>query len=208
MKDKIMKDKIIKRTQEYKDFSGIYDGYLDKTLCNKVIDLYKKQEEFNKVFVRNSYHAVTKNMVDDTSSMIEKNNIHEFSHNELNFITINFKQALDHYVSQTSILEYHKPFSDLCFTDIKIQKTSPGQGYHAWHVEKIFNNHTVSRFLAFTIYLNEVEGGETEFLHQKIRVQPKIGRIAIWPAFFPYVHRGNPPLDKEKFIVTSWLLLK
>lgn len=58
-------------------------------------------------------------------------------------------------------------------------------------------------------YLNDVEeGGETEFLHQSVRVQPKRGRIVIWPAGFPYLHRGNPPLAGEKYILTSWMMLR
>jgi hypothetical protein len=64
------------------------------------------------------------------------------------------------------------------------------------------------RALVFTIYLNDVEeGGETEFLHQSIRAKPVKGRCVIWPAAFPYVHRGNPPLKGEKYIMTSWLML-
>ena len=52
------------------------------------------------------------------------------------------------------------------------------------------------------------EGGETEFLHFSKRVKPKTGRIVIWPAAFPYVHRGNPPLAGEKYILTSWMMLR
>ena len=58
----------------------------------------------------------------------------------------------------------------------------------------------------YTIYLNDVEeGGETEFLHQSVRVKPKTGRIVFWPAGYPFVHRGNPPLKGEKYIMTGWL---
>ena len=93
---------------------------------------------------------------------------------------------------------------------MKIQKTLPGQGYHIWHVEHDpRRTPECRRILAWTIYLNDMdEGGETEFLHQKIRVAPKAGRIVIWPATFPYLHRGNPPLKGEKYIITSWMMGK
>jgi len=39
-------------------------------------------------------------------------------------------------------------------------------------------------------------------------VQPKKGRIVIWPAAFPYLHRGNPPLSGKKYILTSWMMLR
>ena len=98
---------------------------------------------------------------------------------------------------------------DFHYTTLKIQKTLPTEGYHIWHLEhgKGFENE--SRAFVFSVYLNDVEeGGETEFLHQATRVKPKTGRIVIWPASFPYLHRGNPPLSGEKYILTSWLRLR
>ena len=47
-----MKKKIIKRTEDIKDFIGIYDGYLDKTLCDEVLKLFNNQKKFNKIFKR------------------------------------------------------------------------------------------------------------------------------------------------------------
>ena len=64
----------------------------------------------------------------------------------------------------------------------------------------------IKRVLVYSIYLNDIEdGGETEFLYQHVRVKPKKGRTVIWPAYFPFVHRGNPPLKEDKYIITSWL---
>ena len=75
-----------------------------------------------------------------------------------------------------------------------------------WHVEHGKGYLNEPRAFAWSIYLNDVEeGGETEFLNQSIRVKPKTGRIVIWPASFPYVHRGNPPLSGKKYIITSWM---
>ena len=118
---------------------------------------------------------------------------------------INFQMALDEYLRQTDITEFHK---NLIYTGMKIQKTLPKEGYHVWHVE--WNSTSfdqLQRCLVYSIYLNDVEeGGETEFLHFSKRVKPKTGRIVIWPAAFPYVHRGNPPLSGEKYMLTSWIL--
>ena len=88
---------------------------------------------------------------------------------------------------------------------LNVQKTLPPQGYHAWHSEdgSLGCNR---RILATMMFLNDVtEGGETEFLYQSKRFQPKRGQFMIWPAGFTHVHRGNPPLSGEKYISTSWL---
>jgi hypothetical protein len=56
------------------------------------------------------------------------------------------------------------------------------------------------------LFLNDdFEGGETEFLHQSRRIEPKRGRIIVFPTTYTHVHRGNPPLDGKKYILTSWL---
>jgi hypothetical protein len=115
--------------------------------------------------------------------------------------------ALRHYQDVTGILTSYG-IEGFKYTHIKIQKTLPTQGYHVWHLEHGTGKECSQRALVFTIYLNDVEeGGETEFLHQSIRAKPVKGRCVIWPAAFPYVHRGNPPLQGEKYIMTSWLLL-
>lgn len=88
-----------------------------------------------------------------------------------------------------------------------MQSTTPltGDGYHTWHCEKSSYSNS-DRVLAWILYLNDVEeGGETEFLYQGIRVKPKAGTLAVWPAGFTHVHRGNPPLDKKKYVISGWL---
>lgn len=90
-------------------------------------------------------------------------------------------------------------------SEIKIQKTEPCGGYHVWHYES--SAWEVSqRELTWMIYLNDVPDGEgeTEFLYQKVRVKPKAGRIAIWPAGLTHVHRGNTMFTTDKYILTGW----
>ena len=92
----------------------------------------------------------------------------------------------------------------LIHRNFKMHKVKPGQGYHIWHYEK--NCYSVTdRMLAFMTYLSvPEEGGETEFLHQSVRVKPKVARTVIWPAQFTHLHRGNPPLKGEKIYITGW----
>jgi hypothetical protein len=59
------------------------------------------------------------------------------------------------------------------------------------------------------VYLNDiVEGGETEFLHQRKRIKPKKGTVLLFPPYFTHTHRGNPPLSNEKYAITGWMCLK
>ena len=56
------------------------------------------------------------------------------------------------------------------------------------------------------LYLNTVEkGGETEFLYQNMRVTPEQGTLVLFPTYWTHPHRGNPPLEGEKYIMDGWL---
>tara|TARA_Y100000310_G_scaffold343895_1_gene453756 strand:+ start:1737 stop:2480 length:744 start_codon:yes stop_codon:yes gene_type:complete len=90
-------------------------------------------------------------------------------------------------------------------TTTRIQKYLPAQGYHVWHCEA---DDVISspRMLTVALYLNTVEeGGETEFLYQSTRVPPRQGTVALFPAGWTHMHRGNPPLNGNKYFMTTWL---
>tara|TARA_R110001632_G_scaffold3050_2_gene13525 strand:+ start:1158 stop:1751 length:594 start_codon:yes stop_codon:yes gene_type:complete len=197
----------MEKTVNITNFIGTYDGYITKEDCNKAIKLFNKQHEFNKTINRQQFEQVPVNEKQDQQFFATSGNINIW-HSELKSLIVNFDMALKHYENTTGIKTSYG-VDEFHFTCLKIQKTLPTEGYHIWHVEhgKGFDNEP--RALVFSVYLNDVEeGGETEFLHFSKRVKPKTGRIVIWPAGFPYVHRGNPPLSGEKYILTSWMMLR
>ena len=65
------------------------------------------------------------------------------------------------------------------------------------------------RFLIFMVYLNDdFEGGETEFPIFGDKVKPKKGRLLMFPPFWTYLHRGNPPLKPggyAKYLLMTYL---
>jgi hypothetical protein len=87
--------------------------------------------------------------------------------------------------------------------DFKAHRVHPSGGYHVWHHERSYL--TSFKELAWMIVLEAPKrGGETEFLHQSIRIEPKVGQLTIWPAGFTHKHRGNPPLEGQKTYLTGW----
>lgn len=99
----------------------------------------------------------------------------------------------------------------LDITGFMLQKSSAnnGGGYHVFHHECEGNSlEGLRRLLVWTVYLNDVPegGGETEYLYQGVRLQPKKGDLVLWPAAFTHTHRGNPVYTTDKYIVTGWML--
>ena len=195
------------KTVNINNFIGTYDNFIPKEECNKAINIYEQQDKFNNTINR---------MPLENSSILQKQDQQFFATagnidvwwEDLKPMMLNFDIGWQHYAKNTGAFAAYddQPFH---FTTLKIQKTLPTEGYHVWHLEHGKGYMNEPRAFVFSIYLNDVEeGGETEFLHFSKRIKPKTGRIVIWPAAFPYVHRGNPPLSGKKYILTSWMLLR
>jgi len=193
------------KTVNITNFIGVYDNYITKEECNKAIKLFEDQDKFNNTVNRIAFENTPITQKQDQQFFAAPNNLSVWWE-RLKPMILNFDLAWKHYIENTGAKDgYGLPFH---YTDLKIQKTLPTEGYHIWHIEHGTKGSEFRAFV-FSIYLNDVEeGGETEFLHFSKRVQPKTGRIVIWPAGFPYLHRGNPPLSGEKYILTSWIMLR
>ena len=112
-------------------------------------------------------------------------------------------RALIPYVNKFPYLSSLTKWTNGC---VILQKTSPSEGYHEWHCENT-GYYEVSRAVVWMIYLNDVEeGGETEFLYQRKRMIPKRNTALLWPGSWTHLHRGNPPLRSDKYILTGWFV--
>ena len=91
-----------------------------------------------------------------------------------------------------------------------MQETPPGGGYHVWHCE-IGPGSACNRALVYLLYLNDLtdaECGETEFMFQGRRVQPKANTMLVWPTGITHPHRGNPVYgENSKFVMTGWFYI-
>ena len=91
-------------------------------------------------------------------------------------------------------------------SDINIQRYDPGEGFTAWHTERTgVIMPMATRHLVFMTYLNTVvDGGETEFFHQQLKIKPQQGLTLIWPADWTWTHRGLPSPTETKWVITGW----
>ena len=204
---------------EYDQFIGTYINAVPEDTCDMIVDYIEKLNEkgflFNrKHYERDSIEVHKKDLAFDVAN-VKPEVLRNTTHNTENAISFMLTEAdptvtlvnnflvpaFDQYIEQYDSLKYD-PLMSLYH---KVQKTTPGGGYHVWHSEhgpKAFTN----RVLAYTLYLNDVEeGGETEFLYQSKRVPARKGTISIFPAAFTHQHRGNPPLSGDKYIMTGWV---
>ena len=173
-----------------KNFIGVYTDAVDEQLCDWLC----------KVADQSSYVCVDNKKSDRNDTQIILESFHPTQANDL---VASVNKCLMEYISNDV------PFlSGLIFISsiTLLQKTVPlGGGFHNFHAE---NSHCAdaNRALVWTIYLNDLPDGEgeTEFLYEKIRIQPKKGVGVIFPSAWMYQHRGNPVHTHDKYITTGW----
>lgn len=187
----------------HNQFIGIYENVLSEEDCKNIIKLFEND---------------LKNIVDvegDTQFLKGKMERFDYqkgyaSSNTSNQIVSTINSVLDKciqlYAEEFWIVKDLKATS----LEIKLQKTPPRGGYHVWHCEQSQgDSKSITRVLAWSVYLNDIPSGEgeTEFLWQGLRVQPKVGTVSIFPASFTHTHRGNPVYSCDKYIATGWYTL-
>jgi hypothetical protein len=176
-----------------------YSNAFSKDFCNNVIEIFERMHSERQTYSRNS---LSKNSDDRVSyDWAPHGQMHYYHHDVVQAFYAGINSCYDQYIEKYAMLKEvsrHSP-KGMC-----IQRTSPHQGYHVWHVESE-GNFSVSRVVAYTLYLNDVEeGGETEYLYQGLKVKPEAGKVVIWPSGWTHPHRGNPIYTGFKYIITGW----
>lgn len=94
---------------------------------------------------------------------------------------------------------YDQAFSFM--ESINVNRYLPGQQYHA-HSDAGGNS---TRVISALVYLNDdFMGGETEFILFGEKVQPKAGRLIIFPSNYAYAHAALPPAEGIKYSAAIW----
>ena len=183
----------------------IYDDVIDADSCNMLIGKFEMAEE-------DQYENVRQAERDKAIA----------------FTQINLVNNEDWASVQNGML---KVFQDYIMAYINDCKIEPKQwpetyGYEAIRMKRYLNNNydrfdphvdvmnqeTSRRFLAFFIYLNDVdEGGETEFINLNkpgtyipLKITPRRGRLLMFPPLWMYYHAGLKPVSNNKYLIHSY----
>ena len=189
------------------DHIGVFDGGVPNELCNSIIESFNLWEG-NREFIGPCFKDGDKQMNDGHYSRSDVQMCLEVVELDLaKQLNTYLRKAFDLYANvYRGLTQDTDPLSSWT---TKVQRTNSGGGYHQWHYEDgqfIYRDRT----LTWMVYLNDIpveNGGATEFLHQKLSLQPKAGTIVLWPATYTHVHRGGFLTGEiPKYISTGWFL--
>ena len=187
------------------DYVHVYEDVIDKESCNAVIEKFRRSNA-----AEDGYEVVHKEEGDDRISF------DQVTLNKLDPVSINMLEIIEHYFARYIVdAQLHK--KDLPekygYEAVRIKRYYPNE-YDRFdrHVD-VIDYASARRFLAFFVYLNDVEeGGETEFTnlpkrgsYARFLVKPKAGRMVVFPPMFPWPHAGLRPVSNMKYLLHSYL---
>jgi len=190
----------------YKDFIAIYRDVYPDGYCQHLIEQFDLLESngagVNRLKGENAQRHVKNDHQIGLS--LKGHNIERFNDKPVtNIFFDGLQQCYESYAANYSVLTSGK----IRASEMKMQRTAPGGGYHVWHCEQN-SNEQAARVLVYMLYLNSLkseDAGETEFLYQQTRISPQENTMIVWPAAFTHAHRGNTVFgENSKYIVTGW----
>ncbi len=185
----------------------IYENCLDPEFCHELIDMFESHEHL--------YEKVDKSAAAGEKTYFNQINITKFAEFDDNFKKYHDKlvevgsKIISDYISILPSPIYPEGYTQT-WENFRIKRYLPG-GYEGFglHGDATFTD-TITRWLAFFWYLNDVEeGGTTTFLYHEDDVlgsiEAKQGRCLVFPPLWTYPHKGDPPMSGPKYIVGSYL---
>jgi hypothetical protein len=194
---------------QYSEFIYCADNALSEHFCKTCIEKFEADERKFEGHIGHGY--INKEIKDSTDLTISSLSDWKY---EDNIFCETLSEHLKNYVN-SGIIKERTGIDDIEIfqtkmedTGYQIQRTNPNSGY-TWHSDfhtyKSQIENTGVRLLTFIWYLNDiVEDGYTEFI-DGTKIQPKTGRMIIFPACWTFYHRGYPPKSETKYIATGWL---
>ena len=185
------------------------ENFIPKELCDDIIQRFENEPRKEQSLIgsgtgpvldleqKNSVHIYMENMKDCNHI---SNEIHSKLNDALNVYKREFCNYFKRYNENPNFINHtlfsYRPF-EIC--DFDVQRVTP-KSHQRWHSDEDINYaHTC------IIYLNDLEikdGGATEFACGR-KVQPKAGKLLLFPAVWSNVHRGSF-VHKPKYMITAY----
>lgn len=178
------------------DYVRVYDDAMPAQMCQSLIDRFEVE---------------TANQVKRDNALMKFNEINvnqsQWDMNEFYPLMLQYRQRYwqDCNIPEIMIDPNHG------WEELRMKRYVPGTGEQFYPHNDAADVRSCHRFLVYFWYLNDVaEGGETVFyrLDRPMKVQPRQGRLIMFPVAFPYLHAGLEPISNNKYIVGGYLQYK
>tara|TARA_X000000368_G_scaffold281965_1_gene223824 strand:- start:199 stop:711 length:513 start_codon:yes stop_codon:yes gene_type:complete len=161
-----------------------YDNVLPNKLCENLIKLFDSSE--HREYVNNNHKPCF--------TQLNLNQYHgDFLSLLIPYVAKIYNQYKTKFLPKLSSLEEFR---------IKKYMTTGDERFDE-HVD-VVNHATAKRAVAFLFYLND-NNGYTTFNNHDLNIEPKRGKVLVFPPTWEYPHSGLPPSDYPKYILSTYI---
>lgn len=175
----------------------VYDDGLERGMCDKLIDSFNALARFQQVNGR----GVRPGLEDSAWTELDVSRL-----SDAPFLAY-FRQLVSRQLQRYNAdvgLPIPVPDSPLLSPLILKRYRAGGQEKFQTHFDSI--NEVCDRYLVFLWYLNDVrEGGRTWFPGLQTGVEPRAGRLLMFPPYWLYAHQGEASPGQDKYILSTYL---
>jgi hypothetical protein len=182
------------------DFIKVYDDCISAEVCQQVIDLFEEEEDKQERVEREQKPNFTQfnltQFINSGSSTAKDTLLHDN-------LTKVFLNTINLYCIDLLVMD-ELP-SQYALEELRIKKYRKGtDDQFAQHVD-VGNHNSARRFIATFLYLTDHEyEGQTVFNNLGLSIDPKPGRILVFPPLWMFPHAGMPVKNKDKYIVGTY----
>lgn len=180
------------------DYIRIYDDALPAAFCRQLIDGFESSTQFQATNGRGYRPAL------DDSRWTELNLTRLADPAFVGFFMTRIEEALARYNADLSLTLPVPLRPRIDRLTMKKYRANAGEGFQP-HFDSV--DEVAGRYMVFLWYLNDVqEGGSTRFMDLGVDVQPRAGRLLVFPPYWMFQHVGNAPVSNDKYILSTYLL--
>ena len=178
-----------------KKYIKVYDNVLPEEHCKTLIDKFEANKDQQvSTDLDNHRHFTEINI-----------NQHQDWKNMVDGLYTTLRPYVDKYMKDNNIDKVKQLPEKFGFEQIRFKKYEVNNVDEFQEHVDVMDYASAKRFLVFFLYLKDNEGGHTSFPEYKMKVQPKTGRLLMFPPMWNYKHIGHKPIQQPKYIVGSYL---
>ena len=171
-----------------------YDNVLSPELCDSLIERFENNPD--------QYEKHKQGKMSFTQIQLLK---HKEWHDDAQTVVNGLHGCVDQYKTECKVVGNMWP-EKFSLEPLRMKRYLPdGTDQFGDHVD-VNSHESARRFLVFFLYLDDNEKGSTSFPQHDISSACKKGSVLIFPPLWPWLHAGEKPINKPKYIIGSYLL--
>ena len=177
------------------NYISVYDDVLKPNQCQHLIDKFE-----------DSKHQWIKTELKDHRSFTEINiNLNTDWKEYVDIVYNTLRPYVEKYIKDNNIDRLKQWPEKFGFEQIRFKKYEVNNTDEFQEHVDVMDYASAKRFLVLFLYLKDNEAGHTSFPEYDLKVEPKVGRLLMFPPLWTYKHIGHKPITEPKHIVGSYL---